>query len=87
MVLRIERTTEDEFVVMTLSGHVALEELAELRRLLEAESASTLIVDLTDVVQVDRDGVTLLARVEATGVELRHCPAYVREWITRDRHK
>jgi hypothetical protein len=28
----------------------------------------------------------LLAINEAKGIELRHCPAYVREWITRERH-
>ena len=76
MVLRIDRITESEFVVMTLSGHLALEELADLRRLLEAECAQTLIVDLADVIQVDRDAASFLASVEAEGVQLRHCPAY-----------
>ena len=27
----------------------------------------------------------LLALSEANGIELRHCPAYIREWITRER--
>jgi ABC-type transporter Mla MlaB component len=84
MVLRIDRTTESEFVVMTLSGHLALEDLADLRRLLEAECAQTLIVDLADVIQVDRDAVSFLASVEAAGVQLRHCPVYVRGWITTE---
>ena len=83
--LRIDRTTEGEFVVMTLSGHVALDELIGLRRLFTAEPAATLIVDLTDVIDVDREGVALLASLESAGVRLRHCPAYVREWITSDR--
>jgi hypothetical protein len=33
----------------------------------------------------DRDAVTLLARTEGNGIELRHCPAYIREWVTRER--
>jgi anti-anti-sigma regulatory factor len=68
MGLRIDRTMEGEFVVMTLSGHVALLELAELRLLMEAESARRLIVDLRDVIQMDRDAVALLASFEVAGV-------------------
>jgi hypothetical protein len=29
--------------------------------------------------------VKLLALHEASGIELRHCPAYVRKWVTRER--
>ncbi len=77
MVLRIDRTTEGTAVVMTLSGHIAIDGLADLRRLVEAESTRMLIVDLSDVIQVDRDAVVLLSSFQAAGVELRHCPAYV----------
>ncbi|MEO8076402.1 MAG: hypothetical protein ABI818_08760 [Acidobacteriota bacterium] len=77
MVLRIDRTTEGEFVVMTLSGHIAIEELDGLRRLVAAESTRMLIVDLGDVIQVDREAIALLSSFQAAGVELRHCPAYV----------
>jgi ABC-type transporter Mla MlaB component len=77
MVLRIDRTTEGEFVVMTLSGHLALEELEDLRRLVEAEPTRLLIVDLGDVVQVDRDAVALLSWFRTAGIELRHCPAHI----------
>ena len=77
MVLRIDRTTEGEFVVMTLSGHVALEGLDDLRRLVGAESGPTLIVDLGDVTQIDRDAVAVLASFTAAGIELRHCPAHI----------
>ena len=41
-------------------------------------------IDLTEVDLVDRDAVTLLARTEGNGIELRHCPAY-REWVARER--
>lgn len=77
MVLRIDRTTEGEFVVMTLSGHLTLEEMEELRRLVGAEPARLLIVDLRDVIQVDRDAVALLSSIRAAGITLRHCPAHV----------
>lgn len=32
-----------------------------------------------------RDGVRLLARLEATGVRILACPEYLREWISRER--
>ena len=28
-----------------------------------------------------------LRRAEADGIELRNCPTYVREWITRERQR
>jgi hypothetical protein len=31
--------------------------------------------------------VKLLALTEARGVELRNCPAYIREWIEREREQ
>jgi len=34
---------------------------------------------------VDRDAVEFLALNEANGIALRNCPAYIREWITRER--
>ena len=77
MVLRIDRTTDGDAVVMTLSGHLTPEEVEELRRLVAAESAPLVILDLGDVVQVDRDAVTVLASCGATGVRLRNCPAHI----------
>jgi hypothetical protein len=52
--------------------------------LLEQERARVAI-DLKDVLLVDRDAVKLLALRESNGAELRNCPAYIREWITRER--
>jgi hypothetical protein len=40
---------------------------------------------LTDILLVDREAVGFLASLESTGTELRNCPAYIREWITRER--
>ena len=42
-------------------------------------------LDLTEVELVDRDAGKLLVLTEASGIELRHCPTYIREWITRER--
>jgi predicted metal-binding protein len=55
-----------------------------LRALLEEEEG-VVIIDLKDVLIVDREAIKLLAVCESNGVELRNCPAYVREWVTRER--
>jgi hypothetical protein len=33
------------------------------------------------------DAVMALERCEADGIRLEHCPAYVREWITKQRRR
>ena len=59
------------------------EDLDVLRTALE--EGRVVAIDLTEVELVDRDAVKLLAHTEANGIELRHCPAYIREWVTRER--
>ena len=54
-----------------------------LRALLEQEKGAVTI-DLKDVLIVDREAIRLLAVGESNGVELRNCPAYIREWVTRE---
>ena len=54
-----------------------------LRRVLEQESGG-FAIDLNNVLLVDREAVKLLAVSEANGTELRNCPPYIREWVTRE---
>jgi len=86
--LRIQRSVEGEFVVFTLSGRIQAEDTAELQRLcaLEAKEQS-LTLDLHEIKLVDREAVRFLARCEAEGITLVHCPAYIREWIEREREQ
>jgi hypothetical protein len=41
-------------------------------------------LDLRDLLLVDREAVKLLAFHESNGAELRNCPAYIREWVTKE---
>ena len=43
------------------------------------------VIDLREVMLVNHEAVTLLALCETNGTLLRNCPAYVREWVTRER--
>jgi hypothetical protein len=82
MTFRIDRVLIEQSVVLRISGRIAGEDLDVLRTALE--EGRVLAIDLTEVELADRDAVTLLARTERDGIELRHCPAYIREWVTRE---
>jgi anti-anti-sigma regulatory factor len=74
-------------VVFTLSGRMDRENVAELKTILSSEAKGRRIfLDLKDLTLVDRDAVSFLERCEADSVKLKNCPAYIREWITRERH-
>ena len=85
MTCRIDRLlTEHDRVVLRVSGRIATEDLDVFRAALE-EDGGTVAIDLAEVALVDRAVVKLLATSEANGLELRNCPAYIREWIARER--
>ena len=86
VMLRIQRAAVGQRVVFTLSGRIQGEQVAELQRLFALEAAGvSLVLDLHEVELVDREAVRFLARCEAEGTTLVHCPAYIREWIEREK--
>ena len=85
MSCRIDRAVNDDNrVVLLVSGRITGEHVDMLRSVLEQESGG-LAIDLKNVLLVDREAVKLLALSEANGTELRSCPPYIREWVTRER--
>ncbi len=83
--LKITRAANAE-VVIKLSGRMDAEDLTGLETLITAEAGGRRIVlDLRDLTLVDHDAVSFLKRCEADNITLKNCPAYIREWITRDR--
>jgi hypothetical protein len=84
--LRIQRSTEGTKVIFAPSGRIEVEDVAELQRLLQSEVGDYgLVLDFKDVKLVNRDAVKFLAQYEAGGAKLKNGPAYIREWITRER--
>jgi hypothetical protein len=82
--LRIQRSANGD-VVLTVSGRLDATNVSELSALLAAEPAGRAVVlDLKDVVLVDRDTVRFLSASERDGITLRSCPPYIREWIARE---
>ena len=85
MSCRIDRNVVGEdLVILCISGRIAAQDVDMLRGLLEQETGAVAI-DLKNVLLADREAVKLLAVCESNGTELRNCPAYIREWITRER--
>jgi anti-anti-sigma regulatory factor len=83
--LKIQRAVNGE-VVFTLSGRMDAENVVDLKTLFGSEAEGRRIVlDLKDLTLVDREAVNFLKRCEADSIKLKNCPAYIREWITRER--
>jgi hypothetical protein len=83
MTLRIERSVR-QVTVFALSGHMKAEEVVELKELFDTDHR-TIVLDLRDLRLADRDAVKFLRDCEAGGIKLENCPAYVREWIAKEK--
>ncbi len=79
--LKIQRSANGE-VVFTVIGQLNAQNIGELSALLAQEKAGpALVLDLTDLVGVDRQTVSFLRSCRAQGITLRHCPEYLGTWI------
>ena len=85
---KIRRSSPGRWVLYFVSGRIDGAAVSELQSLLGRESAgSRLLLDLGEVQLVDAEAVEFFARCEDAGIRLRNCPAYVREWIARNRRQ
>ena len=72
-------------MVLHISGRIDGTSVDELCELTERTTKGGFAIDLLEVTLVSREAVRVLALAETNGIELRNCPAYVREWISRER--
>jgi hypothetical protein len=83
--LRIRRSSNGQ-VVFTLSGQMDEEQIAELETLIRSEAKGRhIVLDLKDLTLVGREAISFLRQCEADNIQLKNCPTYIREWITRER--
>ena len=90
MACKIERVlTPVGLVVFRVSGRIDCAYAEVLQELTENEKKARgrLALDLKEVTVVSLGAVRALSIAEANGIELRNCPAYVREWISRVRER
>jgi len=79
--LKITRAANEE-VVFKLSGRMGAENVGELETLFSAEAnGRRMVLDLKDLTLVDQEAVSFLKRCESGSIQLKNCPAYIREWI------
>ncbi len=81
--LKLERSSDGERTTIRLIGRVRSAHLGEITNQM-GMGGPKVTLDLEEVTVVDVDVVRFLGECESEGTELLHCPAYVREWISRE---
>ena len=84
MTCRIDRVVEGDLEVLYVSGQIEGEDLDVLRAALGPDRG-VVAIDLKDVDLIDGDAVRFLAIIETNGATLKNCPAFIREWVNRER--
>jgi hypothetical protein len=82
MTLKIQKSMDSQSSVFSLSGRFEWKHLAELQKLMEAETHN-IVLDLQELRLADRESIEFLTRSEAKGIVLKNCPEHIREWISK----
>ena len=70
--------------MFALSGRMEAQHVAELKKLFDRDYEN-IVLDLRDLRLADRGAVRFLRACESDGMKLEKCPAYVREWMDREK--
>jgi hypothetical protein len=82
--LKIEKESDGRTTILRVTGRIQSEHLDGIRAQMHGHGVC-MILDLREVTLVDVEVVRFLSDREKAGIELAHCPLYVREWISRER--
>jgi hypothetical protein len=83
---KIETVPEKNGTGIKVIGWLRGEYLPELKAKIET-SGRPVVLEMAEVTLVDVESVRFLSSCETQGVELRHTPAYIREWIAQERER
>jgi hypothetical protein len=83
LIVKIETIREADCTVIRLIGRLEAEYLSELKGQIRAGEGS-IVFEMDELTFVDLHTVRFFIECERRGVELRGCPAYIREWIARE---
>ena len=83
--LKIETATDRGKLTLRLIGRLQAEHIEELMR--QIGGSGTERVCLKEVTLVDVDVIRFLAACEDGGISIVNCPAYIREWMNRERQQ
>ena len=85
MTCKVVRIVEhDQLVLLHISGHLQEVHVSMIEELI-AKEIDPVILDLAEVTLLDREAVRFLAACDVRGIGLRNCPAFIREWVARER--
>jgi ABC-type transporter Mla MlaB component len=84
--LKIQQKADRGAIMLTVSGRLDAENVAQLCELLDAIPIDrTVALDLRDLVLADRAVVRLLREFEERRrIVLRNCPAFIRIWVAAE---
>jgi len=82
--LKIQKDTGGCVTKLRLSGRIQSDQIPSIRSEIDGNCTSK-ILDLSEITLVDLGVVRFLISCEDDGIELVQCPAYVREWMLRER--
>jgi anti-anti-sigma regulatory factor len=82
--LRIERS-RNGVTVLKVIGRIGVDDLPELQEIISRERNDGLVLDLGELKLIDADGIQFLIRCEARRIGVVACPAYIREWMLREK--
>jgi hypothetical protein len=82
--LRIEKESDGHTTMLRLVGRIQSVNIGNIRAQMDDENVS-ILMDLGEVTLVNVEVVRFLSDCEDEGIELLHCPPYIREWILRER--
>ena len=87
MTCKIERLVSAEnSVVIRVCGRIQVEHVSTIKEFIR-QGQGVVVLDLTEVTLVDRDAVNLIAMCTLKNIELRNCPAFLREWVAKERQR
>ena len=82
--LRIEKESDGHTTILRLVGRIQSVNIANIRAQMD-DGNVPILMDLGEVTLVNVEAVRFLSNCEDEGIELLHCPPYIREWILRER--
>ena len=82
--LRIEKESDGHTTILRLVGRIQSVNIGNIRAQMNDENVR-ILMDLGEVTLVNVEVVRFLSDCEDEGIELLHCPPYIREWILRER--
>jgi hypothetical protein len=84
LTVKIETIREADCTIIRLIGRLEAEYLSEVKAQIRAGDGP-IVFEMDELTFVDVHAVRFFIDCEARGIELRACPAYIREWIARER--